>query len=135
MPSSLSALSWSRVGWVSITWSPSVVVVGAADVVVSDHRPVRGLLGPLAIEARVEDGFDGLERARADDERPFTGCFQPLAVVAPSEVEDAAARSEALLGVRPLAQDTPDERRGMRSDCAGLVRDALERPVAIAPVA
>src|SRR5262249_55526561 len=103
MPSSLSALSWSRVGWVSITWSPSVVVVGAADVVVSDCRPVRGLLGPFAIEASVEDGFDGLERARANNQRPLTSCFQPLAVVARGEVEDAAAGSEALLGVRPLA--------------------------------
>ena len=49
---------------------------GAADVVVNDRWPIRGLLGLFAIELGIEDGFDGGEGAGAHGE-PLAGCFHP----------------------------------------------------------
>src|SRR5215831_302674 len=108
---------------------------GAADVVVNDRGPLRGFLGPFAIELGVEDGFDGAEGAGADGERALTGRLHPLASKASHEVYDATAGAEALLGMSLLAQDDLDECRGIRPDLGGLALDALGRPVGIAPVA
>ena len=95
-----------------------------------DRRPVRGFLGPFAIEVSVEDGFDGREGTGADGQRPLTGRFQPLAAAAPGELDDAATGSEALLGVWPLTQDNLNEGGGMRADCAGLclMRSSVQSP-------
>src|SRR6516164_6608416 len=47
----------------------------------------------------------------------------------------ADAGSEALLGVRPLAQHDVDEGRDTRTDLAGFPLDALRRAVGEAPMA
>jgi hypothetical protein len=60
---------------------------------------------------------------------------EPLAVVASGGRDDAASGSEALLGVRPPAQDHLGQSRGIGANCVCLLLDALECPVAIAPVA
>ena len=58
----------------------SVVVAGAADVVVNDRRLVRGGCGPFAIEIVLQDGGDRAIGVRTDLECPCTGCrFRPIA--------------------------------------------------------
>src|SRR5215813_9365595 len=101
----------------------------------NDRGLVRGLLGPFAIEVVQQDGFDGLQRARAYLERAAAGCFYALATVPLGQTSDTDAGSEALLGVRPLAHDDVDQRRGAGTDRGGLPLDALERPIGEAPVA
>src|SRR5215467_10814427 len=135
MPSSLSALSWSRVGWVSIAGHLLVEVGGAADVVVRYRRSVRGRCRLSAIEAVLEDRVDGTVGARPDLERPAAGGLEPLAAIGLGQPQDADAGAEALLGVRAFAQDDLDQRRGVAADRAGLPPDALRSPVGIAPVA
>src|SRR6516165_445529 len=109
MPSSLSALSWSSVGCVSINHLSSVEVGGAADVVVRYRRPVRGLGRTLAIEIVLQDRVDGAIGARADLERAAAGDFESLVAVGLGEPQDADTGAEALLGVRALPQDNLDE--------------------------
>src|SRR5689334_3788921 len=108
---------------------------GAADVVVNDRRPLRGFLGPFAIELGVEDGFNGAEGASADGECSLAGRFHPLAGKAPYKLDDATAGAKALLGVSLLAQDDLDECDGVRADFGGLALDASNSPVGIAPMA
>src|SRR5215510_12942815 len=108
---------------------------GAADVVVNDRRPLRGFLGPFAIELGIEDGFDGAERAGADGECSLTGGLYPLARKASNEVDDTKAGAEALLGVSPFAQDDLDECGGVSPDLVGLAHQALDRPIGITPIA
>jgi hypothetical protein len=83
----------------------SMKVDGAADVVVCNRRPVRGLGRPLAIEVVLPDGVDGAIGVRADLECAAAGVFEPLAAVCFDEPQDANAGAEALLGVRALPQD------------------------------
>jgi hypothetical protein len=78
MPSSFNALSWSRVGWVSIVFS-SMEVTGAADVEVRNRRLVRGSCGPFGFEVVLQDRVDGGEGARADLQRPAAGRLQSVA--------------------------------------------------------
>src|SRR5262249_4706850 len=113
----------------------SMVEGGTADVVVNDRRPLRGILGPFAIELGVEDGFDGAEGSGADGERSLTGRLHPLASKASREPHDAKAGAEALLGVSLLAQDDLDECAGVGPDLSGLAHEAPKRPVGIAPMA
>src|SRR5215471_5442319 len=101
----------------------------------NDRGLVRGLLGPFAIEVVQQDGFDGLQRARAYLERAAAGCFYALATVSLGQTGDADAGSEALLGVGLLAHDDVDQRRCAGTDRAGLALDALERPICKAPMA
>ena len=54
--------------------------------------------------------------------------------VAFDQAEDADAGAEALLGMRPRAQDHVDQHGGVGADRGGLAADALVGPVAIAPV-
>ena len=108
---------------------------GATDVAVDYRRPVRGRCGPLAIEVVLQDRVDGGVGARADLQRPAAGGLEPLGPVALGQPQDADAGAEALLGVRPLAQDDLDECRGVAPDLAGPPLEALRRPVGVAPVA
>src|SRR5262245_25343304 len=101
----------------------SMIEVGTADVVVNDRRPVRGFLGPFAIELGFEDGLDGAEGSGADGKCSLAGRLHPLARKASHEVHDAAAGAEALRGVSLLAQDDFDECGGVTprpcSRCSG----------------
>src|ERR1700693_446807 len=134
MPSRFNALSWSRVGWVSIVFS-SMEVTGATDVGVRNRRPVRGRCGPFGFEVVLQDRIDGSEGARADLQRPTAGCLQPVAAIALDQPDDADRGPESLLWVRALAHDGLDQRRGIAPDLPGLPSDPLWRPVGIAPMA
>src|SRR6202163_4682443 len=135
MPSSLSARSWSRVGCVSIAVFSSMEVTRPTDVVVDYRRLVRGRCEPLAIAVGLQDRVDRAVGSRADLQRPAAGGLQPLGPVALDEPHDADAGAKALLGVRALAQDDLDQRRGFGTDLAGLPRDPLRRPIGVALVA
>src|SRR5260370_865618 len=126
MPSRFNALSWSRVGWVSIVFS-SMEVTGATDVGVCNRRPVRGRCGPFGFEVVLQDRIDGSEGARADLQRPAAGCLQPVAAIALDQPDDADRGPESLLRVRALAHDDLDQRRGIAPDLAGLPSDPLRR--------
>src|ERR1700675_3532595 len=119
MPSSFNALSWSRVGWVSIVFS-SMEVTGATDVGVRNRRPVRGRCRPFGFEGVLQDRIDGSEGARADLQRPAAAPLQPVAAIALDQPDDADRGPESLLWVRALAQDGLDQRRGIAPDLAGL---------------
>src|SRR5215471_2946360 len=134
IPSSFNALSWSRVGWVSIVLS-SMEVTPAADVGMLDDRPVRGRCGPFGIEVVLEDRIDGGEGARADLQGPAAGGLQPIAAIALGQAEDADGGAKALLGVRALAHDDLDQRSGVASDLAGLAGDPLRCPIGVAAMA
>ena len=68
-------------------------------------------------------------------QRPTAGGLHPFDPVALDEPHDADAGADALLGVRALAQDDLDQRRGLGADLAGLPRDPLRRPIGVALVA
>src|ERR1700739_1276876 len=110
MPSSLRALSWSRVGCVSIGDLSSMEVGWAADVFVRNRRPVRGRGRPFAIEVVLQDRVDRTVGACADLKRATASGIQSFATVALGEPQDADASPEALLRVRALSQNDLDER-------------------------
>src|SRR6266436_795569 len=134
MPSRFNALSWSKVGWVSIVFS-SMEVTGATDVGVRNRRPVRGRCRPFGFEVVLQDRIDGSEGARADLQRPAAGRLQPVAAIALDQPDDPDRGAKALLGVRALAHDDLDQRRGVAPDLAGLPPDPLRRPIGVAPMA
>src|ERR1700676_1165215 len=134
MPSRFNALSWSRVGWVSIVFS-SVEVTGATDVGVRNRRPVRGRGGPFGFEVVFPDRVGGGEGARPDLQGPAAGCLQPVAAIALDQTDDADRGPESLLRVRALAHDGLDQHGGIAPDLAGLPSDPFRRPVGIAPMA
>ena len=88
------------------------------------RRPVRGGCGPFAIEVGLQDRGDGGVGARADLQRAVTGGFEPLAAEALGVPQNADTGAEALLGMRPLAQDDLDERGCLRADLVRLPLDA-----------
>jgi len=102
----------------------SMEVTRPTDVVVDYRRLVRGRCAPLAISVGLQDRVDRAVGARADLERPATSGFQPLTTVDLGEPQVADAGAEALFGVRTLAQDDLDQRRGVAADRAGLPPDA-----------
>jgi hypothetical protein len=89
----------------------------------------------IAIAVRLQDRDDRSIGARADLQRVGTGGFEPLDAVAVGEPDDAETGAEALFGMRALAQDDLDQRRGHWADLAGLALDALRRPIGVPPVA
>src|SRR5258707_15689128 len=99
MPSRFNALSWSRVGWVSIVFS-SMEVTGATDVGVCNRRPVRGRCGPFGFEGVLQDRIDGREGARADLQLPAAGRLPPGPAIALDPPDDAERGPASLLRVR-----------------------------------
>ena len=97
--------------------------------------PSAGVAGRRRSRLVLEDRIDGTVGARTDLKRSTAGGLQPFATICLGQPQDADAGAETLLGVRALAQDDLDQRRGMAADCAGLPPDALRGPVGIAPVA
>ena len=90
--------------------------------------------GRLGIEVALEDRIDGGVGACADLKRRAAGGLQPLPAVTLGQADDADRGAEALLGVRALAHDDLDQRRGIAPDLTGLPPDPLRRPIGIAPV-
>jgi hypothetical protein len=79
---------------------------------------------PSAIEVVLEDRVDRAVGARTDLERPAAGGLEPFAAIGLGQPQDADAGAEALFGLRTLAQDDLDQRRGVAADRAGLPPDA-----------
>ena len=121
-------------GSASVLLSRSVVVAGTADVLVDQDwapRPRR--------RARSRDGSSGWRRpsCRSGCRAPAPGRRRRRRAPrrsASDQAEDADAGAEALLGMRPRAQDDVDQGGGVVADRGGLAADPLMRPVAIAPV-
>ena len=65
----------------------------------------------------------------------LTGGFEPLATEGLGVPQYADRGAEALLRVRPLAQDDLDECGGLGAGLAGLPLDPLRRPVGVALMA
>ena len=89
--------------------------------------------GVLAVV--LQDGGDRGVGAGAEHQRAGAGGIDPLGAVALDQAEDADAGAEALLGMRPRAQDDIDQhwrRRGRPLAASRRMRSW--RPVAIAPV-
>jgi hypothetical protein len=86
----------------------SVVVASATNVPV--EQQLAGLAGRrrlrLAIEAVLEDRIDAAVGASAGRERPRARRFDPLATVATLEPQDPQAGAVALLGMRPLGEES-----------------------------
>jgi len=84
----------------------SMVVARAADVGVEDCHAVGGAGGRgLAIQIVVEDRLERAVGACADLESAGRGGLDPLPAERLDEPDDAEARPEALLGMRPMLQD------------------------------
>src|SRR5436190_3096000 len=109
-------------------------VTGTTDVGMHYRRPVRGGCGPFGIELLLQDRVDRGVGTCADLKRPAAGRLQPLPAKTLGQADDADRGAEALLGVRALADDDLDQRRGIAPDLAGLSADTLRRPIGIAPV-
>jgi hypothetical protein len=120
----------------SILLNGSMVVAGSADVGVEDRdgigwRPVRG----LAIELVVEDRAHRAVSERADLDGARRRCFETIGAEWPEQTNDTQAGSEALFRVRPALQDQLAQRGRSGTDRGGLVSNAFDGPVGIAPVA
>ena len=90
---------------------PLMEVTCATDVGMNDRRPVRGRVGPFAINIVLEDRVDRRVGPRADIEGTSAGRFQPVRAMRLGQPDNADAGSKALFGMRALAQDDLDERR------------------------
>ena len=84
--------------------------------------------------AALQDGGDRGVGPGADRQSLRAGGIDPLGAIALDQPENADRRAEALLGMRPRAQDDVDQGGGVGADLAGLAADALMRPVAVAPM-
>src|SRR6478735_6318814 len=136
MPSSFSAFSASWVGWVSKGISfGSVKELRATDVGVGDRRRLGRLNGPAAVETVVKDRFHRGQGARIDRQRPVAGGLEPFRAVTARQPQDAEAGAEALLGVRPVAQDDVDEDRGGGPDAGGTLAQHLGRDLGMTAMA
>ena len=100
-----------------------------------NRRLVRGGCGPFGIEVGLEDRVDRGVGTCADLKRPAARRLQPLPAVTLGQADDADRGAEALLGVRALAHDDLDQRRGIAPDLADLSSDPFRRPIGIAPMA
>src|SRR5512134_3360633 len=119
MPVRPRAFSRSRVGWVNMSFSFSVVVAGAADIGVVDGFACRRARRRRLIETLVEDGAHRAVGPRADFQRTAAGGVDPFPAKALGEADDAQTGAKALLGMRPIAEAS----RSMRS----LVQSAKRR--------
>src|SRR5512134_693530 len=79
----------------------SVVVAGAADVVVQDHRPVRGGAGAVTVEPSPQDRGETGVAERADSDRPSGSRFHSFGFVGARQAQDAERRAGPCSGWRP----------------------------------
>src|ERR1700680_1295107 len=111
----------------------SVVVAGAADVLVDQHRRL-GHWRRSVLAMVLQDGGDRVVGAGAEHQRTGTGGVDPRRAIALDQAEDADAGAEPLLRMRPRAQDHIGQDGGVVADRGGFAANALMRPVAITPV-
>ena len=102
-------------------------VAGAPDILVVNDGALGRDVG--AIEVALQDRDDGGVGARADVDAPVAGCFNPVAVVALDQVDDADRGAEPLLGVRLGGHDGCDHSCSGRADGGGVPLEALHVPV------
>src|SRR6516225_1754609 len=103
-----------------------MVVAGTADVLVDRPRRVLAVV--------LQDGGDRGVGAGAERQRAGAGGVDAPGAVALDQAQDADAGAEALLGMRPRAQDHVDPHGAVGPDAGGFAADTLVRPVAIAAV-
>ena len=84
-----------------------------------------------ALAAVLQDSGDRGVGPGAEHQRAGAGGINAFGAVALDQAQNADAGAEALLGMRPRAQDDIDQRGGVRADRLGLMADALVGPVAI----
>src|SRR6267378_3206590 len=111
----------------------SMVVAGAADVLVDQERRLRGGGGGM-LSAVLQDRADRAVGAGAEHQRTGAGGIDPFGAIALDQAQDADAGAEALFGMRPRPQNHIDQNGDVAADRFGFAADALVRPVAIAPV-
>src|SRR5215468_7530293 len=88
----------------------------------------------LAVQPLVEDRADRAVGTGADLEPAPTSGLEPIVAVVSREPEDAEAGAEALLGMRPAAQDDLDQGGGVGADGSGLTQHALMGPAGMTAV-
>lgn len=115
--------------------SSSVEISCAADVGVSNRRPVHGLLGPSAMQIVLQDGIDRAVRGPTDLDGALAGRLQGLAAMGFGQADDAEAGAKSLFGMRLRAQDQIDEGAGIGTDLFGAAPDLRGCPAGIAPMA
>src|SRR5512134_2383866 len=129
MPVRPRAFSRSRVGWVNMSFSFSVVVAGAADIGMVDGLACRRARRRRLIETLVEDGAHRAVGPCADFQGTAAGGVDPFPAKAVGETDDAQAGAKALLGMRPIGQDLLAQQRRVGADGRGFPFDALARPI------
>src|SRR6266851_6890157 len=111
-----------------------MVVAGTTDVGMVERQFWR--LGwahrGLPIEAVLKDGVDRAVRSGADLEAAAARRLEPLDTVLAGQPQDAETGAEALLGMRPAAQDDLDQGGGIVADGGGLALDTLVGPAGVA---
>jgi hypothetical protein len=88
----------------------------------------------LTVQPLVEDRADRAVGTGPDLEPTTAGGLETIRAVLAGEPEDAEAGAEALLGMRPAAQDDLDESGGVAADGGGLAQEALVGPAGVATV-
>src|ERR1700727_1850194 len=109
----------------------SVEVVPPTYALVRERKREGFVLGHDTIEPVLEDRLDVTVRASADAERTATRSLEPLVSVALAESQDAEARAEALLGMRPVREDCVAELACSVTDLARPGEDARRRPLRV----
>src|SRR5450631_160669 len=120
-----------KVGSVSISRSPSVVVLRSADVFVIQDRGggrLRARPQGHTVEAVFQDRIDVAIGARSDGHAPCARSFEAGISVAFAEPKNAEAGAIALLGVRPIGKDRFGQCAGLWADLGGPVDDARRAP-------
>src|SRR5512144_933662 len=107
----------------------SMVVAGAADVVVQDHRPVRGGAGSVTVEPGPPDRGETGVAERADSDRPSGSRFHSFGFVGARQAQDAERRAGPLFGMASSGEHGFDQRRRVGANPGGVAAQALWRPL------
>ena len=110
--------------------SRSLVVAGAADVVVADGVGGVGESGAGLVEAVLEDRLDAAVAGAADGEGALGGRLQAGVAVALGQAQDPEAGAVGLLGVKTPFEHGGDQGGSGRPDLLGPADEALGRPIA-----
>ncbi len=134
IPVKPSAISRSLVVWVSIEILPgSVEIALTADVAVAQRLVIGRLVEESAIKAVFENRADRSDGACLDEDGALAGCIDARFVVAPGQRENAEAGAKALIGMRPVSDESLEEGGGGGADLfAGKIPP--QRPLAVATV-
>ena len=130
-----SARAAGRVSDGRAWFSSSVAILRPPDVLMRDRRPLRGRLGPVAMQVVLQDRGDRAVGHAADLEGASASGLEGIAAVWPGEAHDGEACPEALLGVGLGLQDQVDEHAGAGADALRLAADLARRPSRVSPMA